>query len=176
LDSGPDSPQFSSIHLNPARLTWTPPGRAALPRRPNIVFAPNQIQSSDSVGFCRIQPTLDLGPWALDWFARTPKQLGERARPGCCFPRPRGKPCSHQNRRRLFCLKPKAQSLAPAAFGGYVKDPPAGLPPLPSAPAFPLFRFPGLRFSAFRRPEPGFPAKMYNLLNMFRPVNLRPPI
>jgi hypothetical protein len=50
LDSGPDSPQFSSIHLNPARLTWTPPGRAALPRRPNIVFAPNQIQKSDWVG------------------------------------------------------------------------------------------------------------------------------
>ena len=69
-------------------------------------------------------------------------------------------------RRRLsaFCFRNFCFGLS-----AHVKDPPAGLPPLPSALAFPISRFPDFRFSAVRRPLPGCPAKMYNLLSFSRP-------
>jgi hypothetical protein len=89
-----------------------------------------------TVGFSPIQPDiwiplLAIGDHGHAWTQRDSGRLERQT--GCGL-------------LAFFCPEPKAQSPAPAAFGGYVKEHPGW----PESIRRPRFRFPAFPLSAFR--------------------------
>jgi len=116
-------------------LLFFGPARAVLPRRPDV------RPGCRSFGRAWTQPD-SPGPVAPRW-DRLPACLifhsqgvfrGARPFRALLSAPSRKTPCAPEH----FNPEPKARSLKPAAFGGYVKDPPAALPPSPSALPFPI--------------------------------------
>jgi hypothetical protein len=107
LDSGPDSPQFSSIHLNPVGSTCTLPDSPGLRNCQGSAPAPGAaadalVRRHERVSASSLPSFLPRPKPSLSATAAAKEGSGRR------FPRPRGKPRTCQNRHWLFRPEPRA--------------------------------------------------------------------